>query len=438
MTLDARSTPVSNATSESMAAYEKAIEQFQTYFGDAVATLDAAIEQQPDFVMAHIFKACMLMTMAERRFADMAQQSLNAAQKVLQRANDREKAMHRAATLLVRGQYDDACTAFDEILIDYPRDVITLQTAHIFDFLRGDAVNQRNRVQRVLPHWSPAVPGYSYVLGLYAFGLEEANQYPEAEAAGREALSLQPRDPWAVHAVAHVMEMQGRVDEGVNWLESRTNDWSGDNFLEPHNWWHLALFHLDRERASRVLELYDSGIFGQPSDISMVLLDATSLLWRLYILGYDFGKRMEVQADYWQAKLDTEAGFNGYIDTQAMMAFAATGREGTANELLRRLESAARGDNQQAEMARIGLPVARGLQAFAREDYAQVISEIGPVRDRANRFGGSHAQRDFMTLTLIEAAIRGKRHALARHLLAERTTAKPASALGWRMLARAQ
>src|SRR5690606_3573631 len=218
----------------------------------------------------------MLMTNAERHFDDMTKQSLYAAKKFMQRATDRERAMHHAATLLVQGHYDDACMAFDAILTDYPRDVITLQTAHIFDFLRGDAVNVRNRVQRVLPHWSPAVPGYSYVLGLYAFGLEEANQYPEAEAAGRDALSLQPRDPWAVHAVAHVMEMQGRVEEGVNWLESRTNDWSGDNFLEPHNWWHLALFHLDRDRVSRVLELYDSGIFGQPSDISMVLLDATS------------------------------------------------------------------------------------------------------------------------------------------------------------------
>ncbi|HET9025497.1 MAG TPA: tetratricopeptide repeat protein, partial [Burkholderiaceae bacterium] len=47
------------------------------------------------------------------------------------------------------------------------------------------------------------------------------------------------------------------------------------------------------------------------------------------------------------------------------------------------------------------------------------------TRDRANRFGGSHAQRDLLSLTLIEAARRAGAPALARHILAERQTLKP-------------
>src|SRR5690606_16939333 len=137
-----------------------------------------------------------------------------------------------------------ACAAFDRVLVDHPRDAFALQTAHLFDFYRGDALNLRNRVSRVLPHWTPSVPGYSYVLGMHAFGLEEQNQYPEAESTARRALELQRRDPWSIHAVTHVMEMQGRIDEGIAWLESRERDWAPENAFAPHNYWHLALYYL--------------------------------------------------------------------------------------------------------------------------------------------------------------------------------------------------
>jgi hypothetical protein len=106
-------------------------------------------------------------------------------------------------------------------------------------------LNLRNRVTRVLPHWDASVPGYSYVLGMHAFGLEEMNQYSQAEAEARRALELERKDGWAVHAATHVMEMQGRIDEGIAWLETREPDWAPDNGFAFHNWWHLALFYLD-------------------------------------------------------------------------------------------------------------------------------------------------------------------------------------------------
>jgi hypothetical protein len=43
------------------------------------------------------------------------------------------------------------------------------------------------------------------------------------------------------------------------------------------------------------------------------------------------------------------------------------------------------------------------------------VAWIEPVRDIAHRFGGSHAQRDVLTLTLIEAAIRSGRRERAEH-----------------------
>jgi hypothetical protein len=86
--------------------------------------------------------------------------------------------------------------------------------------------------------------------------------------------------------------------------------------------------------------------------------------------------------------------------------------------------------------AEVGLAIGRAIRAFGDERYPQVVAELEPVRDLASRFGGSHAQRDVLSLTLIEAAIRSGQPALARHYLAERLVAKPASRWGHRLRAR--
>jgi tetratricopeptide (TPR) repeat protein len=279
------------------------------------------------------------------------------------------------------------------------------------------------------------VPGYSYVLGLYAFGLEECNQYAEAEDTARRALELEPKDGWAVHAGAHVMEMQGRIDEGIEWLTSREADWAPDNSFSYHNYWHLALYYLDQERYADAVALYDARIHAAPPDFALQLLDATALLWRLHLEGVDVGERAARVADNWAGRLATERGFYAFNDMHAMMAFAMAGREAEAAQLMADLEWAVEhaGGINRMMTHDVGLPVCRAIRAFGRGQYAGAIAELESVRDVASRFGGSHAQRDVLTLTLIEAAIRSGRSATARHYIAERLVQKPASGWGLRL-----
>ena len=72
----------------------------------------------------------------------------------------------------------------------------------------------------------------------------------------------------------------------------------------------------------------------------------------------------------------------------------------------------------------VGLPLARGLLAFSRGAHAACIDELLAIRQQAHRFGGSHAQRDVVHLTLLEAALRAGRAPLAQALAAERTAAE--------------
>jgi tetratricopeptide (TPR) repeat protein len=435
---DLRGVPMSTGNAAAHDGYERALAQFQSYVGDPIATIEAAVAECPDFVSGHLLRALVLTTLAERTYVPAVAASLDAAAQYQHLANDRERALMKATRQYVDGDWQAMRLQLDRVLIEHPRDALALQVGHTMDFYCGDALNLRNRVSRVLPHWDASIPGYSYVLGMHAFGLEEMNQYDEAEATGRRALSLQPKDGWAVHAVTHVMEMQGRIGEGVAWLTSREQDWSPDNAFAFHNWWHLALFHMDGGRFDNALALYDQFIHPGPAQFSLTLVDATALLWRLWLEGVDVGERFAEVAGEWDARLDAEQGFYAFNDVHAMLAFVGAGSDDAIARLAASLTVAAASGGTNATMTReVGLPLAHGIEAFGRGRYSDAVDLIEPVRDIAHRFGGSHAQRDVITLTLIEAALRCGQHARARHFIAERTVHKPASAWGQRLAARA-
>jgi tetratricopeptide (TPR) repeat protein len=424
---DARGVAHSTTSDTAIQLYETALTQFQSYRGDALATLDAALGADPGFASAQLAKAFILYTLSEKKYVPDVVQALNAVRAMSAGLSDRERSLLAAGDQLVRGEWDDACRTFDGVLQDEPRDALALQTAHLMDFYRGDALNLRNRVARALRHWSPEMPGHSYVLGMFAFGLEECNQYPDAERIARQALEIEPKDGWSVHAVTHVMEMQGRIGEGIAWLESREQDWAPDNGFAFHNWWHLALFYLDRGDKDRVLQLYDTAIHPEPAVFALSLVDATALLWRLMLEGIDVGDRWEAVAANWEQRLDIERGHYAFNDFHAMLSFTATGRTAAAGQLQVDLQATAvEGHASHSMMAReVGLPLAHALRAFARGDFANAAAALHANRERAFRFGGSHAQRDLVSLTLIEAARRAGNTALARHILAERQMLKP-------------
>ena len=434
MKQDLRGNAVSQGSTAALADFETALVQFQTYFGDAIATIEARLAQEPDFTMGHLLRGLALVTASERRFNDEAARSLTLAAVQAPRANSRERGLMRALQHFTEGDLDAGCRALDRVLVEHPRDALALQAAHLGDFLRGDAVNLRNRVARVLPHWDAALPGYSYVLGMHAFGLEECNQFAAAEDTGRRALEIERRDPWSIHAVAHVMEMQGRIDEGIRFLEAREHDWLPDNGFAFHNAWHLALFYLDGARHDRVLELYDRTIHPGPAPMLMALIDATAMLWRLHLEGVDVSQRFEQVADEWEAAMEGEAGFYAFNDFHAALAFTATGRAATLRRLVTRMEAATLRIGSNAAMTRqVGLPLVMALQDIANRNDAGALEPMLQARDIAQRFGGCNAQRDLLSLTLSATATRAGDYPLARHLVAERDAAKPDGAWGRRL-----
>lgn len=432
MTLtDRRGLSTSSSNAASLDAFETALSQFQCYRGDPVETIDAALAEDPDFVMGHVLRAEMHVCLWERSVLPEIEAGLARLAELDNRANERERAHAAAIRDWARGDWEGYRGRLDRLLAAHPRDALALQVGHLADFYHGDRDNLRNRVARALPAWSRETPGYGFVLGMLSFGQEECGDYGRAEESGRHAIELEPDDCWAQHAIAHVMEMQARQPEGVAFMESRSAHWAqDDNAFCFHNWWHTALFNLDQDRIERVLELYDSRIRPSASEIQLEMLDATALLWRLHLRGIEVGERWEELAATYERS--GEAGFYAFNDMHAALCYAATGRSEAAAKLLAAAEQAAAGEGTNAGMTRaVGLPVVRAIEAFGRERYDETIALLMPLRYRAHAFGGSHAQRDILQRTLLEAAQRGDDPALAHALACERTALKPHCPFSW-------
>lgn len=425
---------LTGATTASLPHYERALHQLRCLIEDPVASVDAALAEAPDFVMAHALRAYLHLLGTEPPGIPVARDSLAAARAVP--GTEAERGHLAAITHLTEGHWFKASRVLEDVSINDPHDLLALQIGHQVDFFTGQSRMLRDRVARVLPSWDEGRPGYHAVLGMHAFGLEEMGEYARAELQGRRSVELQPRDTWGQHAVAHVLEMQGRLGDGITWMNENIENWSRDSFFSVHNWWHLGLYHLERGETDRALALYDGPINGGHSAVVLDMLDASAMLWRLHLRGIDLGDRWKPIADQWAPLAN--AGNYAFNDAHAMMAFVGAGRTEAAEAILAaQHEAMGRNDDNAAFTRDVGHPVARAIKAFGSADYGKTVDLLRQVRTVAHRFGGSHAQRDLLDLTLIEAALRAKQHALAQALTAERLTWKPTSPLSMLLAGRA-
>jgi tetratricopeptide (TPR) repeat protein len=424
---DPRGCPTSSTSQAAVDQVEQALEAMLSYFGDPLAALDRAIELDPGWAHARTLKAALLLTAGEYGAAQQAREAMAMAAPLRAAANERESAHVAAVQAAADGEWDRACELWEAILVPWPHDVAALLLAHLFDFYRGDALNLKRRPQRVLARWSKDMPLYGYVLGMAAFGLEESGHYAEAEDTGRAALEVNPRDPWAVHAVTHIFEMQGRHRTGAEWLEGRRHDWAIDNGFAFHNWFHAALFHLEGMDTRAALHVYDTQL-ADATDTALQRVDRTAILWRLKLLGVDVASRFAALRPAWDVAAPA-AGFYAFNDLHALMTCIGTddGADSTAaaEAVLAAMADAPRSNGSNARMTQeVGLPLARAFRDYGQGRWADAAAGLLRVRDRAHLFGGSHAQRDVLTLTLMDAAVRAGQRSLAAHILAERDAFK--------------
>lgn len=400
------------AGGEAARAFDEALWAYVGFGREPGVPLKRALQLDPAMPMAlclqgyfmHLMGVPGLVAKAQKAFASVSQLT----------TNSREKAHAAALGAWCEGELERACAAFEEILRQWPRDILALKLANYLYFYLGDAANVRDSAARVLPAWDAGTPGYSHVLALHAFGLEESGDYAAAEETGRRATGLDPADPWAVHAVAHVMEMQDRAAEGVAWIEALAAHWGEKNFFRFHLWWHLALMHWSAGRPADALRLYDSHVWGEGSSENLSLCNDISLLARLELSGLEVGTRWDALA----AVVREQSGDSVLPFVQAHYALA-----------LGEISPLEKQGSAKRIHAIVGEALCESMMAWRGRDYRRVSERLAPVRAELWRVGGSHAQRDLFALLLLASALKTGEKSLARTLLAERARARRNDAL---------
>jgi len=434
---DLRGNPIGTTSRDAAEAAERALWRMMSFYGVPLDDLDTATSADPRWALPLLMKAGFLLSLTEASLVGDARGLLVQAEALLSISSGDEQPRERlhlhALQRLVSGDWHAARTEWETLLLQHPRDALALQWAHLFDFYQGDALNLRQRVARVLPQWDASDPLHPYVLGMHAFGLEECNLYAQAEDTGRRALGGEAKVPWAIHAVAHVMEMQGRHEEGLAWMARWRPDWTQGNGFGGHLGWHQALFALESLDTATALALFDEHLHDDPAQITLQRVDAAAMLWRLHLLGADVGPRWQALLAGWQASgnlTDERAGHYAFNDLHALIATIGVQDLARARRWVTHLADRVQklsGTNR--EMTRdVGLPLMQGVLAFAEDRCDEAIARLYPVRALAHRFGGSHAQRDLIDQTLLAAACGARDRtmgcAVGRALLNERRLAK--------------
>jgi len=309
----------------------------------------------------------------------------------------------------------------DQISDAFPRDLVIVKTHQYFEFNRGNSPEMLRAVLKV----ATANADVPYVHGMTAFAYEQCHLLDEAESEARSALEMRRKEPWAQHALAHVLLTRGRIDEGARFLEEVTDTWTGLNsFMLTHIGWHLALFYLSQGRDQKVLELYDRQCWGIAKGYSQDQIGAVSLLARLEIAGIDVGPRWQDLADHLVARAhDTVLPF---LTLQYLYGLARAGRPeaDTLLDAVRRYAETAPSFTREA-WRDVALPGCEGLYAYARGDYTTAWHHLVSSVPRMAEAGGSHAQRDLFEQILLDTAVKDGRLTAAQQMLELRRMADP-------------
>lgn len=368
------------------------IEQALSYGSRAEAAITEAITADPSCAIAYAYAANYHLSQESAAGQQRAMPFLAAAQRFKPKATLREQLYIEAITAWAQVNIERAIAHHERIVEQYPQDLMAVQQGQYHYFYQGDSA----RLLGIAKKASAAGVEHHFLYGMVAFGLEQCQRLEEAEALGRWAIALDRNDPWAQHAVAHVLETQGRVAEGIAWMEQFADTWESCNsMLYTHNWWHVALYYLKQGNSAKVLQLYDRHVWGRAHKASPKdQVGAISLLLRLELQGVNVGNRWDDLAFYCRDRLHEHS--LPFQDLHYLYALARNSETDAVEQMLTSIKSHILSLSVPTRSVWRGvlLPAAQGLIAHAQGQHQRAAAYLKPVIPYLWQLGGSHAQQE--------------------------------------------
>ena len=413
--------PLTLQHAASAAAVAGFVRGFTSYTPEILAILPAA--NVDDSLVVQTLAATLWMFSESPAGPPKARAHLARARQANLPATAREQQLAQAVAHWVDGDMGAALAVHATLAQQHPRDLAAIKLGQYHAFNLGDAPAM---LRLALPAVA-AAPEVAAVHGMAAFGWEQCHRMAQAETAARRALAMQPAEPWAQHALGHVLLTEGRLAEGVQVMQQVSAGWQGlTSFMRCHLWWHLALLHIELGDAAAALALYDQQVWGVDTSYSQDQVGAVSLLARLEMAGVDVGGRWDVLASHLLGRVHDQV--QPFLDLQYLYGLARGGQP-EAQALLQAIEAHAPLAPLAARPAwqHVAVPAARGLLAHARGQWATAAEQLGNALPRLMLIGGSHAQRDLFEQVHIDALLRSGQLAAVQNLLQPRANAQPQS-----------
>lgn len=425
---DAWGLPVTSASSDAVAKWSDCLVAFLGMRTDIGERLKEALALDPAMPLGHITQALFMKMFNTAKMDAAAAVARDKAGMLIDEgdATPRERAHFAGLAAWLNGEMEEACLIWEAVLIEYPRDVLAIKCAQLNRFYLGDAAGMRGGLARAIHAWDAvdAPLGRGFIIGSYAFALEESGVFAKAEALGREAIELEPADIWSAHAVAHVMEMQNRAKDGLEWLDGLKDHWGRCHNFRHHAHWHRALFTLELGDYDRVLALFDTDVWTDQVADYLDFSNGAALLWRLEELGVDVGDRWDAVADMAERSLDHRA--LSFIDAHYAVALAGAKRMDKLGTLKDGIDTFSHAEGTQARLApTVTGPLCQAIGLLSEGDPGAAVDILYDIRGDIRRIGGSNAQRDLFERMTISGALAAHRFNLARALLSERAEQRP-------------
>lgn len=399
---------ITNASADGCAGYDAYVREFLSY-GSKLRDLFAVADASPGAPLLNAHAAALHLAFEGAEGWAHARPFLERMRVGLGAASEREAHFCAAVEAWAARDYWRARDLLDALTVRWPADLCAIKWGQYHAFNLGDAAallrfGERARI---------VFENEPYANGLYAFGLEQNHRLEDAEDAGLLASELAIDDAWAHHAVAHVMEAQGRARDGARWLDHCSHTWEKKGvFIRDHNWWHAGLFRLALGREDEALRIYDERLWGAWPEFPQEQIGAVSMLWRLEMRGVDVGDRWKPVV----AQVRRRAGEHilPFHDLHYLYALARAGAGGEACAFMDSLKVHAEAAPAHARdfWRGVGIPAAEGVLAFANDDCERAAGSLARALPRLHLAGGSHAQRHVFVEAFeraSEGATRGRR-----------------------------
>jgi tetratricopeptide (TPR) repeat protein len=408
--IDSKGLPVSTASSEALAAYERGIDLFLRWRGNPLEALGAAVKADPDFVLAHCARAFIALR------AGQVQVASDAHREVMARADgvgdERERLHVLAVDALERGDRERSHAILEEASARYPLDRLMVRSVGLNCIARGDYEGGMAIARKSL-EVDPDEPQFMTMLGFF---LEQSGYNEEGLAMSARSLALDPTNLYTYHAVAHAYQARGDYPRALSTFERAAS-------LErhPHVLWHLA-----EARSILGYEQFARDYWGSTAP-ALPVQERVELLWRLEML-----QDTVTDDAVWKALAAEGGRLLEHADALTLwmhhwigLAYARSGDAGAAERQLAYLRRLPAG-RASGYWSTLGAEILEGELAIIRGDYAAAIERMATPIERLHTLGGgSREQKDIFKDVYLELHRRLGRTREAIALAQERLLQNP-------------